>query len=263
MAGFDYGMEKQAADLIQQLWLNVKTSQIFKNWDHGGILRGLLFESGILDSSPERNLVNDTFNKMNRTLKKDLSLGIVDANSGRFVNPKIINNENLIDYLMASSALPSIFPAVYKDSTIYIDGGSLLNMDIKSTITYCRSKGYQDSDIIIDYMFLTKSTYSYFNSTNTKSIEMMNRKTEMQDILKETFLLDDTTMYYKDVNYRYKLIPKQQLLKPILGFIPLDTNPKRLNETFYIGYQDAIEQIKGNQSNLGRMKFTFMNIYTD
>lgn len=258
---FGLGDEKIAAEYLEKLWLAIDPSEIFKNWDNGGIIRGLLFESCLLDSTPEQNFLNKTYYKFNHTLKRNMTLGLTDFNTPKFVSDKKINDSNWLIYAMASSANPGMFPAIEYDDTIYVDGGVYYRIDLVSSINYCRNQGYEDKNIIIDAIYVIPSIYPYFNSTGATSLDMANRYLEMNNLLKSTILYYDTTTYYKEVNFRYMVILKITFLKPVLKIFPLDTNPKRIREAFELGYNDTRSIINCSKISYIKERFDFLTLY--
>jgi len=52
LAGHAKGDEEQAAKDLVSLWRGLTKEQIYKSWSWGGIVRGLLFETGMYNNSP-------------------------------------------------------------------------------------------------------------------------------------------------------------------------------------------------------------------
>ena len=124
LASFEVGREKEVSKILSSLWLTAKAREIFRNWKDGGIVRGIFFESGIVDSEPERELIESTFNKIGGEIKRVLSMGMTDVNEGKYYTPSDLNNDNVVNYTMGSSALPGMFPPVSMNnrSHLFIDG---------------------------------------------------------------------------------------------------------------------------------------------
>ena len=58
---------------------------------------------------------------------------------------------------MASSAMPVIFPYVNFRNSTFIDGGTMLNLDIGGAIERCKEIVPDESDIILDVVLCTGS----------------------------------------------------------------------------------------------------------
>jgi len=56
---------------------------------------------------------------------------------------------------MCSSAMPAIFPYINFRNSSYIDGGSVLNLDVGGAVDFCREIVDDDSDIIVDVILCT------------------------------------------------------------------------------------------------------------
>jgi len=110
MALYPVGEEIQAAKFIQEMWLTIKMSDIIQNWPLS-VIDGIIKKSGLFDSSPEKELLVKIVGE--KQFQRHLTIGMTDAQyGGSFMvsNSDFSNAKDMINYLMASSAIPAIFP---------------------------------------------------------------------------------------------------------------------------------------------------------
>ena len=77
----------------------------------------------------------------------------------------------MIEGVMCSSAMPAAFPFQEFKGNIYVDGGTVKNLDVASAVEQCREIVENDSDIIIDIVLtmgviVEDVTIKSYNSIN-------------------------------------------------------------------------------------------------
>lgn len=238
------GKEMEVIPTIADLWLHITLDQIILNWPNGGIVSGVLFQKGLFDSSPEKNTIDSVFNKFGRTIRRNISIGTTDADRNLFLPvDQQLSSSNAASWIMASSAIPGCFPYQTINYTNYIDGGSLYNIDFLEPINFCKRKGFEENDIIIDAIFDDAFQSFYVNCTNLTSMGMNQRATVLMQKMKKTYMLNDTFYLHPKIDFRYFVIPDQDFLN-VLGIVHLDTNPKHLQAAYQLGYNDSLKEIK-------------------
>ena len=70
------GQEKEAAEFIKTKWTQIEVSDIFKNWPLS-IIQGLFEESGLFDTSPERDFIAAIANGKNIQLMIHCSITLL------------------------------------------------------------------------------------------------------------------------------------------------------------------------------------------
>lgn len=88
-------------------WRDFTSADIYSNWP-GGYLQGLLIERGIVDTKNERSLLTS---KVVVAPSRMLNIGVANLKTGqldRFTEHHSLSG--LVDIVMASSAVPSMFP---------------------------------------------------------------------------------------------------------------------------------------------------------
>lgn len=66
---------------MEQFWVDASHNKLYKNW-LGGIAQGLIFEGGLYNSAPLLSFFKKEFGSS--TMKRDLSVGIVDVKTGSY-----------------------------------------------------------------------------------------------------------------------------------------------------------------------------------
>lgn len=144
---------------LYNILVNLKNSDIY-TWND------LLFIwelKSIFDTSPLRNtLVNLS---ANRKLVSPLAVGSVSLLDGElyiFNNTQIENDP--INYLMASSAIPVGFPPITIGNNIFIDGGTA--EDFLTDFSLCADNYPINLDIVLSYSIINKVDFNNANNYN-------------------------------------------------------------------------------------------------
>lgn len=104
---YPIGTEGVMVDLLIEFWRSISSSSIYKQYP-GGYAQGLLLERGIFDTTPERELLTG---KALSAPHRKLNIGVTNLKTGnleRFNETHPL--EDIIEYVMASSSVPSMFP---------------------------------------------------------------------------------------------------------------------------------------------------------
>jgi NTE family protein len=78
LSSFEKGQEDTAADSLISLWRGLTVSQVYKSWRWGGIVRGLLFETGIYDNTPLKTYLKSHI----KSPKREFYYGLVNSKTG-------------------------------------------------------------------------------------------------------------------------------------------------------------------------------------
>lgn len=81
-----------------------------------------------------------------------MTVGTCNANTGEFTRIKWDNmsNADVITSILASSAMPVLFPSIKMGNDTFIDGGSIMNLDVGGAVERCKEIVGNEADIIID-----------------------------------------------------------------------------------------------------------------
>ncbi len=177
---YEPGKEREAADFLLNKWRSLKGKRsIFKNWFFGP-LYGLLFKSGLYDSSPLHDFLDNLVD--NQQIKRKVVVGATNIVKGTYQTwdeTNFIGNlQSYIDAVMASTAVPILFPNYEKDGMIFVDGGVKVSLDIPSGINKCLDMGYPLENIYIDAILCSSTSH-------LPEIDVKRLKTE----IKQSFVI--------------------------------------------------------------------------
>lgn len=122
----------EAVDRLAEVWRNLRRQEVFP-WTVGANLRVLagrgthLFSSSRLDRLIRTSLGADEFCK----LPVPLTVVATDALTG---HPVLLTQGALPEALMASAAIPGLFPAVWRDGQLLVDGGLAQNVPLQPAL---------------------------------------------------------------------------------------------------------------------------------
>lgn len=73
----------------------------------------------------------------------------------RFTNKDMLTEEDRVQAVTSSSAIPVVFQSNTVGDRTFVDGGMMMQFDTNAGIQYCLNKGFDEKDIIIDAILCT------------------------------------------------------------------------------------------------------------
>jgi len=143
---------------------------------------------------------------------------------------KIFNKGNLIDAILSSSAFPGVFTPMSIDGKLYADGGMVNNFPIELI--------HNKVDISVGINLAT--------FVNVKEAELAN----LFDILNRAF----DVIRYRNINEKNSIADISFVPTLGLDIGTFETNPKRLDEIFEIGYDYAKDYFDKYPDKLSMLK---------
>jgi predicted acylesterase/phospholipase RssA len=129
---------------LNELWFGVEGNKDIYKKTIWGVLR-LAWETGVFNTEPLRELITANFDpQLVRDSGNVLRFGCVDLLTGRYVE-STEHSDNLIDWMMASAALPFAFPTPHIGEGIYTDGG----MRSPTAISAAIDAGCEEIDLVL------------------------------------------------------------------------------------------------------------------
>lgn len=233
LAMFEKGDEGNMTAFLLDIWRNIQASDVYQDWP-GGIIDGILFQPSIYDTTP---LLNFLTNKFTRTIKRKISIGSCNANNGSFVRfDESLSHDDLITAVRASSAMPILFPYVEFQGQTYIDGGSVLNLDVGGAIERCREIVDNDADIIVDVILCTGAYLRDIDQSQDTTLQMLDRYLQIDSFSNSLDDLLHAKDDYSYIDFRYIIMPSSPLPS---GEIPLGFNPDQIEQMISMGMADA------------------------
>lgn len=223
---YPYGSETEAAELMSSLWLN-GGDFAFTNWP-GGVLQGIFFESGIFSSAKAFEYVSASYDKP--SIRRS-AVGVVNIDNGQYeIVKETAGHDAFFLAAMASTAIPGVYPTVQMNGHTYVDGGTLLMMDVMSAIDRCFEIADTQEEITIDMVTVAPKVID-LNTDKLNSLEVYSRAKEIRDFANSVKFTLWAMSAYPNVNYRYFIMP----LEKLPGFKGLDFSKEVIEECFVAG----------------------------
>ena len=135
MAGWEIGNEAEMAQWISDLWLNLHSSDVWKDWSTGRV-DGWLVMGGALDNSPLLSFVQHLMAPFDG-FKRKVTIASVEVNEGVYTQFDQTNTNwnDLPRAAVCSASIPGAFPPqVWKNHGVFMDGGTVYNIDLEDSI---------------------------------------------------------------------------------------------------------------------------------
>lgn len=186
LAMYSHGQEAESIKDLENLWRNLKTSDIYVEWlnwpkpfSYLSYLIGI-FKSSLYNSASLIKLINSKFNfdKMKQSGKR-LKVGAVSINTGEYR----VFDESFEDFataILASSSFPGAFLPIEIDGQLWTDGGIRNITPLKSAI---------ESDIDSIDVIITSPEHSLSEFPDNPNL--LNLAPRVIDIMSEEILLND------------------------------------------------------------------------
>jgi NTE family protein len=237
LAMFPAGEEKRAADTLADMWSNITSKDVYREWYLLGKVQSI-WRNAFYNSSPMRKLIksNISLEKIRASGKK-VSVGAVSLTSGKY-RVFTQDDDDFVDAVIASAAFPVIFEPVAIRGELFIDGGqksispisSAIDMgseiiDIIMTSPEFRDKKFLDSPNIIDII--------------ARSFDLFTEKIMSSDVEK-------ALLYNKlaEVGASDKKPIKMNIIRPDHNLTDdlLDFDPEKIQNMIKLGYEGAKER---------------------
>lgn len=225
----------KALETLEDTWLNViNTSRIYK-WN--SIINPN--DYSLLDNSPLRELVDETIVKHGGKAQREILIGVTNLEDGKrtVFNTSDLNAgfSNYSNSLMASTAIPVLFPPEDYLSTLFIDGGMVSNELILPSISKCHQMG--KTDISFDIVICSKliEYQSYENLLKLRIVGLMERDIEVAE---NTFFNHQIFSTCSNGSKRFPI----KLYSPnvIFNWTMIDFSHKYIAEMFELGQKTNI-----------------------
>jgi predicted acylesterase/phospholipase RssA len=184
LANYEVGDELEAVDWILDLWRGLTRDNVIKQWAWGGVVHGLLFETGIYDDTPLEEYLRDHLFEP----KREFIYGLTDMASGKYIAMDAHEDFERYFYgVIGSAAFPGVLPAIKNldEGHVYVDGGVARAVDIASAVNFCKDKmGQDETKITIDIILNGGATFKVDDSSTYKSVKMGLRYLEIRSFYK-------------------------------------------------------------------------------
>jgi len=187
----------------------------------------------------------------NKSVFRDLRIGTNNIRTGGYENYKAseLSREDFVNAILSSSAIPILFPAIdFKNSDLYQDGGVSHGIDVLAGINACKSKGYEEKDIVVDIILCFGRT---FDEVDPKTLKSMSSLMRLLNIWKRDRGIrdyDEVMATHKQVNFRYFVRPSQKLPN---SDAPMEFNKEDTEFMINVGIQDGKDAVGSQNKQQG------------
>lgn len=229
------GKISESYSKLMMTWSNLTSSSIYRNWPCGKI--SAFWKNSIVDSSPLMNMLKLSIDhKKIRSSGRKVRVGAVCLETGEYRTGTELNDD-IVDWVVASSSFPVFFTPVKIDGKLWIDGG----LRSVTPLDEALALGASYIDVIMcsnpNQNLLHKMIHSAVPDVAYRSAEIMLdqiMRADVRAIGLKNRLLDAGTASYEKINIR--LI---QPNKP-LECDSLDFDPPKIKKMIKQGYDDAV-----------------------
>lgn len=236
---FKSGEQQESALKLNEMWLKIDNSKIYKRHFPFGMIQSL-WRKSIYDSSPLNELIRENIDlNLIRGSGKKVTAGAVSLSSGKYT---IFDetSDHFIDAIIGGASFPGIFLPINFLGQLWTDGGIKEMSSIKKAIEL----GADVIDVII-------------TSPHTRVNHFIKNPTVI-DILKRAFDLSTDKIMANDIEkvdmhnllvtsgVSDKKYVKINIIRPDFNLIEdlLDFSPDKIKHMIKIGYNDAVLKFK-------------------
>lgn len=233
VALYKIGDEKAAAEFLLNEWRTITQKDVFKQWFPGGIAEGFLLKSGLLDTTPLRRYLGSIINSTRvRNSGRRLQIGATSLTHNTFQTFDE-NDPDLLSAVLASSAIPGLFPVVNKGGETYVDGGATYMTPITASIRECLAIA---DEVHVDVVLAIAEAVNPDPDIGKKTTPFILGRTLM-GVISNILMKDIQNARQAFPNAKLRIIyPRSWLPGYFLGF-------DHSEEMIKIGYQDALNSI--------------------
>lgn len=237
---FAQGDEIAMSKFLVNLWLTLNgTASVYKPWG-GGEIDGLLFHSGMYDTSP---LIETLRNNYKYGVKRNVTVGSTNLDTGLFGTFNESVGNAILDAIACSAAPPFFFPPHDFEGYTWADGGCIINLDVFSAVERCLDVTSEEN-IIVDMIFCTEIS-ALPNETTFKTPEVLARIFQIRSYDSSVWYKYNAMQAYPKVNYRYAIVPTAPFPG---GIVPLNFTQSVLEFEVQLGINDTKAILESGKS---------------
>jgi len=231
---FKTGEEKEAADTLKELWLQLDNSKLYRHWPFWGRIAAI-WRNSFFDVSPLHNLIRENISlERIRASGKKVVVGAVNIHRGKY-ETFTQDDDCFVDAVLASSAFPAFFSPIKINNDFYVDGGIKKLSNIKSAVDL----GATEIDVITTSPEIRDKKFI----ENPNIIDIIRRILDISTdkILSNDIELAETYNKLARAGLSDKKPVKLRILRPHYNLVDnvLDFDPVIIKEMMQQGYEDA------------------------
>jgi len=202
-ANWEKGTEVEYSEYMSDQWAQMTNKQLFKPWSLNPI-DWLLHEQSVLDDSEAIKTLDRIYSYNGRVIKRHFTVSAVDVNTGEYVPMTEKNTpfDNLAQSCMSSASIPGVFPPQQLNGYVFMDGGTVWNLNLNTAVQQCLDDGFTSENIIVDVAICG---YTSFPETDIEKNSMKNWQTarSVRDYYLNSNSLWEQAKAYPGINMRY------------------------------------------------------------
>ena len=154
--------------------------------------------------------MNDYFKDFPQ-IEKKVVISAVDVESGEFTPfDESMGVENLGTIIRASASIPFAFEPTEYQGHMYMDGGTVWNVDMLGAIDKCHEMGFDDEHVVMDIAITEFINMEQIEDTG-KSYNNFSRKRAIHKYYKTMNDVAEFARSRPNVNYRHFFKPSESL----------------------------------------------------
>jgi predicted patatin/cPLA2 family phospholipase len=240
VANYPQGQESQAAAKLQSFWNSFSSATLYSDWV-GGLVTGLLYESGLFDTAAMKKTIKNL--APGTKFSRWLGVGCTDLISGNYVffNSTGQTLANMLTGIYASASDPGIFPLVKYSNLQLVSGSVKFSIDLLDAVNACYQLGYQENQIIIHSVLGAGLKIGQVEALNYKTLQVTMRYFEIAAYDLYLRVLENAKHDFPQVNIQYSIYPSKGLNHTLY---PYDFTPAELAQEWALGQADALKLIQ-------------------
>ncbi|OMJ69620.1 hypothetical protein SteCoe_32596 [Stentor coeruleus] len=228
------GSESLLASSLLNFWENFNTDLFYNHWP-GWLVQGLLFESGLYNTSPMKKFISST---LKQDFMRILGVGATDLITGGYMyfNSTILSLDVMAIGIMASAADQGVFPIVPYKNYKLISGAVKYTADLLRGISTCINMGFNPEDIIVDTVLAACKAIENEDPKKFNAVQNIRRSLEIISSDGQLMAVDMAKSTNPNVNFRTVIYPTEKFKT---SFNPYDVSKRERKEMLKIGQEDA------------------------
>jgi len=205
------GQEVEMSENVSYMCTLTVPTDVVAPWpgDHP-IYEGLFHHGGLFDNSPMSAYLGDYFKDFEK-IEKKVVLSAVNVNTGEYTPfDETIGIENLGLAAQCSASIPFAFSPTEFEGNLYMDGGTVWNVNIDGAIDKCLEIVDDEEHVVVDVAITEFLNMTQLTKTG-HTIDNMQRSRDIKTYYKT---MDDVFEFVRsrpNVNYRHFFKPSVYL----------------------------------------------------
>ena len=159
---------------------------------------------GLVDDSPLLNYLQGIVSTFTG-FKRRVVMSSVNVDTGEYVDFTRDNIDlwELPHAAVSSASIPGVFPHHVWRMGTFMDGGTVINVNIASAINQCIDAGYKEDQIVLDVLICGDPTHPAAEVDTDDTMENYMRVRDLKKFYLDTDSIAATMYGHPEVNLRY------------------------------------------------------------